>query len=159
MQDKFSPKPKPASYCNIITGKYNLNSEDEENYSVSAISELIMHPNWKPNRQNYDADLAVVILDAPIEFTFNIRPVCLPKSEGTFENIIDKKGILAGYNEKYDNEQEITTRHLKLNEISVINEDKCLEQSPIYDSILTHRTFCSSAVTNGDNVKGESRSN
>lgn len=154
MQDKKALKSKPPSYCNVVTGKQNLNSEDEEDYLVSSISKFIMHPNWKPSRQSYDADIAFAVLENPIKFNYNMRPLCLPVQQDS-DDIINQKGILGGYDEKFDSEIELTTRHLKVNEICIISEDQCLDIDTSYDRILTHRTFCSSEASNSDSVKGE----
>lgn len=155
VQNKQAPKAKPASYCNAVIGKHNLNSDDEEDYLVSSISNFIVHPSWKPKRSNYDGDIAILVLSNPIEYKFNIKPLCLPTKTENYNDIVGKSGILAGYDEKFDNELEIVTRHLKLNEVGIVSEDVCLESDTIFDSVLSHRTFCSDSKTNSDNLKGK----
>lgn len=76
------------SHCHIVAGKHFLNSTDEKDYSIYSIREFIVHLKWDPESNNYDGDIALVVLESPIAFQHNIRPICLPSSRDDSNDII-----------------------------------------------------------------------
>ena len=41
--------------------------------------DIQIHPEWKFNKENYDADIAVVTLFGPVDVTETVQPICLPE--------------------------------------------------------------------------------
>lgn len=46
-----------------------------------------MHEDFDPVR--FDSDIALVLLDRPVELTSRVQPVCLPTERSTQTNIVD----------------------------------------------------------------------
>lgn len=155
MQDKFVSKPKSASHCAVVTGNAKLDLENEEDFLISKIAKFLMHPSWRSHLNNYDGDIAFAVLESSIQFIPNMNPLCLPIRQEIFDNIVDKKGILGGYNQNINYEHDTITRHLKVYEILAINETQCLNIEPNYRNILTQRTFCGLKQTN-NSLNGKS---
>jgi len=60
-------------------GRFDLiDYEEEEQSQVRKIVDVLIHENWKPRAEKYDADIAVLRLDAPVVFGRFVQPVCLP---------------------------------------------------------------------------------
>jgi len=53
---------------------------DEPRAIKSDIKRIILNPAWKPKDARYDADIAILVLRNPIEYSEVIQPVCLPNS-------------------------------------------------------------------------------
>ncbi len=98
------------------------------------------NPGWKPNITNYDADIAVAILQRPLTYQHNIKPICLgPQTEDTSE-LLDVKVVVAGWG--YSEEKKLNVGIPRIVEIPIINDDACIEQSDIINQLMTYRTFC-----------------
>ena len=44
----------------------------------SDIKRIILNPAWNPKEVRFDADIAILVLRDPIEYSEVIQPVCLP---------------------------------------------------------------------------------
>ena len=73
-------------------GKFNLSVFNEPGSQSSWVSQIIIHHDWKPDYQKFDADIAVVVLGEELEFTEFIKPISLPSQ--TEDNIIESGAIL-----------------------------------------------------------------
>jgi hypothetical protein len=105
-----------------------------------AIEKFVMNPGWKPNRRNYDADIAVAILQTSLSYQHNIKPICLgPHTEDTSE-LFGLKGVVAGWG--YSEEKNLNVGLPRIVEIPIINDDTCIEENDLLNYIMTYRTFC-----------------
>lgn len=61
-------------------GDYILNSDLEGLPSKTfGVDEVKVHPNFRFTPQADRFDVAVLVLDKPVSYTFNIKPICLPE--------------------------------------------------------------------------------
>lgn len=70
-------------------GRHNLTSTREPNAVVRKVQAIHVHPDWTTNiyGDKWDADLAILLLDNPVEFSNVIQPVCLPQNWDKFKTI------------------------------------------------------------------------
>lgn len=153
MQDKFEVKARQASHCSTVVGKHFLNSEFEDDYIVSSLRQFVVHPAWNPNRNNYDGDIAIAVLETPITFQRNIKPICLPPTKDTSIDLIGKSGVVAGWG--YIDKRKTTTGLPRIVDLSIIKEDSCVESDPVFDTIMSHRSYCSAPNTGKSPCKGK----
>lgn len=71
----FELKAKEVS---VLVGRYDLDKRKEEGGTTHLVSEIHVHPEWNPSNKKYDADIAILVLQAPVTFSAYIQPVCLP---------------------------------------------------------------------------------
>lgn len=57
------------------------------------LMDVKVHSDWKFNKDNYDADVAVLALFNPITLTEKIHPVCLPPLSGGTNVVVVPGGI------------------------------------------------------------------
>lgn len=63
-------------------------------YVCLQIQEIHIHPDYDPGL--FDADIALIHLDSPVQLNSRVQPVCLPTEQTTRENIIEgKKGVVS----------------------------------------------------------------
>lgn len=73
-----------TSQIRIRVGEYDFSHIQEQlPYVERAVAKKVVHPKY--NFFTYEFDLALVKLDAPLEFAPHIAPICLP---GTNELLI-----------------------------------------------------------------------
>ena len=122
-------------------GKFNLSVLNEPGSKSSWVSQIIIHPDWKPQDQNFDADLAVVVLGKEVEFSEFIQPVSLPPQS---ENDVTGRGTIAGWGQskhsiQFNGKYEELPMEL---EMPVVRGAKCYPRFPRLADIASERMFC-----------------
>lgn len=56
-----------------------------------------MHPDWNPQVQSYDADIALIQMDKPVKYSKFIRPICLWGGQAEIQKVVGQVGIIAGW--------------------------------------------------------------
>lgn len=81
----------------IDLGKYYRDdSRDDAMVQTRSAQEIHVHEDFDPVR--FDSDIALVLLDRPVELTSRVQPVCLPTERSTQTNIVDGHlGIVTGW--------------------------------------------------------------
>lgn len=102
------------------------------------ISDIIIHPDWNNFYIGYDADIAILRLDKPVQFTDYIKPVCFPSTD---ENVFDINGTVVGYGltEKSKLKAEKVAKFV---EIPSVKQAECLKSDSRFQIIASRRTFC-----------------
>lgn len=109
----------------------------ESGSKIASVREITLHPDWKYDQENYDADIAIVALSDSVEFSKEIQPICLPGA--SFDAVIGK-GTIVGWGKTtakaaYDD----TPNQL---EVPVVNASYCYTRFPELARISSHRAFC-----------------
>lgn len=120
-------------------GAHDLNDLFQTGALSGSPSEILLHPDWNPNNQKYDADIAAIILDDEVPYTKYIRPVCLPPNE-----IVAKEGYVIGWGKSEDTtkEHENIPKQIK---IPIHPNEHCFLESPEFTKISSKRTICGGA--------------
>lgn len=80
MQPKYWDKKLNSTDLVVHLGRYNISKAYETNIAIHEVSEIVMHPQWRPFEPNYDADLAILKLNESIEDSSFVKVVCWPSS-------------------------------------------------------------------------------
>lgn len=78
-------------------GRYNLSDNNESKWVRRDITNKLLHTDYRfgdYDHPNSDADIAILVMESPVEFTNFIQPICLPSST---ENVFHVEGTVAGY--------------------------------------------------------------
>lgn len=67
------------SKIKVVLGDHDISTSTEVPSMMRAVSAVIRHRNFDPD--SYNHDIAILKLRKPVQFTKQIRPICLPKSE------------------------------------------------------------------------------
>ena len=65
----------------VFLGAYNIDERIEMGIERRHVDDTRLHPYWESSSEKYDADLAILVLSQTVEFTKNIRPVCMPEND------------------------------------------------------------------------------
>lgn len=154
IQDKVDVNPRQAEQCNIVVGKQYLNSYYERYYQQFLIREFKIHPSWNRKRLSYDGDIAMVILETPITFKPNIKPICLPAKKHSSADVIGKCWNVAGWG--YTSAKKTTTGIPKILQVTIASEEDCLNSETYVELYMGHRSFCSTPDIGRSPCKGNS---
>lgn len=59
-------------YFQAVIGRYNLSNHDEPGSKTASVWKIVLHPKWKFEESKNNADIAVVVLIEPDEFSNKI---------------------------------------------------------------------------------------
>jgi hypothetical protein len=81
-QNKGQSEPVLTEYVTAMLGKHDMNDFIEDGAKNYSVREIVLHPEWQWDQNvnsSYHADIAIAVLKETVEFTSNIKPVCLPQ--------------------------------------------------------------------------------
>lgn len=73
----------------VFIGRYNITRKAERGSKTRWVKEIFVHPEWSSIADKYDADIAILELDDNVDFSEQIRPVCVDDYP---ENTISRDG-------------------------------------------------------------------
>jgi transmembrane protease serine 9 len=133
-----------ADDVTVLLGKHFLDVTDELGSKNSSVREIILHPDWNVDNDNFDSDLAIVLLSKKIEFTRLIRPVCLPVKSF---NEVTGKGFVAGWGQSQRFQRhDIVPNQLHL---PAVNASHCFSTFPDLAEIAANSAFCAGIENQG----------
>jgi len=98
LQQKHQSVPREPQSFYLLFGRHNLSDSSEKHFVKRQVNKFAIHPDWKFNEENYDADLVIIFIQERVEFTNFIQPVCLPQKP---TKVYSDTGYIAGENEKF----------------------------------------------------------
>lgn len=132
---------KEDSNIMLIFGAYSLKNNNEPGAVSEYVKKSYIHEDWNTKTTNYDADIALLEVVNPIEYSNYIKPICLWLGA---ESLIDAEGTVVGWgankfiNESSDKPLGITVPIIKKN-------SQCWLDVPKLKEISSDRTFCGGA--------------
>lgn len=86
-------------YSYFIVGGHNLDYNEESQQQLG-VNYFLSHPDWKPQADEYDADVSIAFLSRKVQYNKYIVPVCLPNPSRDSGDLVGLKGYVAGWGEK-----------------------------------------------------------
>lgn len=141
VQSKRDSLAKKADEASFYMGKHNLESlSGEPNYIVSGVTQFILHPDWNINDDRYDADIAIAVLLRTISFTKFVKSICLWTSTSSSDDIVGKKGVVAGWGKtEFD---AVSTAQPNWALLPVVTTLTCIRSNDAFNTLTSERTFC-----------------
>lgn len=105
------------------------------------IERIFIHPNYKPDSNNYDHDIALIRFSSRVNLGPHLLPVCLPQSN---RGLVDGEwGTVSGWG---GTETASTSKSLKYAHINVYSSTVC--QSTLEKpTMFTRNMFCAGSAT------------
>lgn len=133
-------------------GKYDLSQKYERGSEIRYPQDVIVHPDWKFFDARYDADIAIIILDAKVQITNSVSPICLwnKRKERT-----KKRGIVVGWGKTDSSEEKLKPKQL---DVYLRTDSDCLSKNPRFSAITSENTFCAGKDSESGPCSGDSGS-
>lgn len=119
----------------IFLGRYNIMELMESGAKMAKVKELVIHSDYMRTEERNDANIAIAVLQEKIEFTDNIRPICLWEGGNSVSEIVGQWGTVAGWG------SDVTSEPLSV-KLPIVSEVDCLRSSEIFLDTTSGRTFC-----------------
>lgn len=81
----------------VYLGKYYRDdNKDDAMVQIRKPQDIHVHGDY--DTVKFDSDIALILLDEPVELTSRVQPVCLPTNRSTEENLVDGQlGVVTGW--------------------------------------------------------------
>lgn len=141
----------------IYLGRYNIMKWSEKGSHVTEVDQIYVHDDYMKEEQNFDADVAIVVMTDRIKYTDFIRPICLWEGSENVNDIVGSSGTVVGWGR--DGSGNIVTPEPHKINVPIVADDVCLRSSDIFRYITSKRTFCAGSRNglgpcNGDSGSG-----
>jgi len=153
MLDKKSTYKRAADDIVLYFGVYNLKQRNEAGVKEVNVAKVIVHEQWLPLDENYDADIAILKLAEKVTFTEKIKPICLwPANDakgietGTVISWTEPEPTDPGY---YNSEQNDTFNYPKTYIMPIRSYTRCTSAQRRFLEIASTRTFCGGGFDSG----------
>ncbi|XP_044857076.1 complement C1s subcomponent-like isoform X2 [Mauremys mutica] len=143
---------KPIMYAGVT----NINQQIKREEPIQLFEEeVFIHPNWtkvaNPEaRTNFDNDIALLRLTAPVKMGPKISPLCLPGGSPEYELEKGRLGYISGWGRTEDRNK---VYHLMKAQIPVVDMAQCRSVKPKPPADSTTFQFTDNMVCAGDGTK------
>lgn len=128
-------------------GRYSLTDWSENGAISSNVQSIHIHTDYKKQRESYDADIAILVMDKYVEFSQYVRPICLWPSVSGLNDVEGKRGTVVGWGK--DGTDRIVSTTPKKVDLPIVNLITCVQTSESLSKAISQRTFCAGTL-NGD---------
>ncbi|XP_070489969.1 uncharacterized protein [Chironomus tepperi] len=154
--DKSYSRPLLPRDITVLVGVHNLNDNLETERVLKAVQTIVLHPDWNPKTESFDADIAVFVLGEKIIFTKYIQPICLIDPSSFITTI--NSGVVVGYG-KSEDPTKVHENIPKILTFPLHKNDQCFLRNKYLSRISSPRTFCGGegrglGVCSGDSGSG-----
>jgi secreted trypsin-like serine protease len=132
----------------------NLNDlKHQENSFKIFVAQIFLHPDWKAQSKNYDADIALLKFKSSLIFNANISPICLFNENKNVNKITNGKVISFTEPEPgepgYDNyEHDPNHNYPRIFNLPIRSGCQTKSQDR-FREIESNRTFCAGGLNSG----------
>lgn len=134
-------------------------SSDEPLARFYDVARIVRHPLYLDKVGNYGSDIALVELNATVEFSDDIHPACIDWDLNDITSHLgrDRLGIIAGMGVT---ENDTNSDVVRMARLPIVSNEDCVRQQPKdFQKFVTFTTFCAgwgngTSVCNGDSGGG-----
>ncbi|XP_001845720.2 trypsin-1 [Culex quinquefasciatus] len=138
-----------ASKISVVLLDHDRSSTTEAETITGKVSRVIKHNGYNSN--NYNSDIAVLVLQKPVSFNEKLRPVCLPDMKKSFTGY---DGLVTGWGATSENGQ--VSVNLQEVMVPIMSNADC-KKSGYGDKRITDNMLCAGfAEGKKDSCQGDS---
>ncbi|XP_055308234.1 serine protease gd-like [Sitodiplosis mosellana] len=142
-----STKNYRAQEVVLYLGRYSLIDWSEVGSIATNVDQIIIHTDYKRQRESFDADIAILVMTKQIEFNEFVRPACLWPGTVGIQEIEGKNGVVVGWGK--DGTDRVVSNIPKKVNLPIVNSITCVQTSESLSKAVSNRTFCAGTL-NGD---------
>lgn len=128
-------------------GRYSLTDWNEAGAISNNVQYIYIHPDYKRQRESYDADISILLMTRTIQFTEFVRPICLWPATNGIADVEGQRGTVVGWGK--DGSDRIVSTIPKKVDLPIVNSLTCVQTSESLAKVISPRTFCAGTL-NGD---------
>lgn len=122
----------------VHLGRYNISRKNESDSTVSKVVEITVHPDWDQNTVRYDADIAILQLEASQELSNFVKIICWP----TQDDAPIGEGIVVGWGYSEQTNFSKVEDIAKQTALKAVSNEFCFLHRREFTTLSSNRTFC-----------------
>lgn len=134
----------------VLLGAHNISKNYEIGRIVAPVQKIIIHDDWSSTVINYDADIAMLILEEEVHLSRYVKPICLP--QGWASEML-RDSYVAGWGLSEDTADPSVP---KMNQAPVVDNRICFQRKSELSKISSGRTFCAGTADGAGVCLGDS---
>ena len=137
-----------------MLGAHNVKNSNEKGRTTANVKAIHVHHDWNPFIDQFDADIAMIELEADVKLSRFIQPICIPEA-GSIP-ATKNYGIVVGFGKsEFADVQDVA----RIVHTPIHDNRQCYSSNNVYNSLLSHRGFCGgyangTGVCTGDSGSG-----
>lgn len=135
---KFDSHTMSINEIMIILGKHNLDDFSEAGSQTMYAKDIIVHPDFMTKDTSFDADIAIILLKRPVQYSQYIRPLCVFSE--LVQHFPGETGTVIGWGK--DHLEGTIKSYPSTIEMSLVSDAVCLRSHESFQYITSNRTFC-----------------
>lgn len=116
--------------------------DNEFGSKTSLVDDIIIHPDWDFNSEKYDADISVVVMIEPIEYSRHIQPICLPPQKNKNDEYPTGTGLIVGWGMSEHSGANFNDPTLNQLKQPIVSAHFCYPRFPDLAAASSDRAFC-----------------
>lgn len=136
-----------------MLGAHDLSVPYEGGRYTAIIKKAVMHNDWHPHLEPFDADIAVLVLAHPVPFTQYIQPICLIQPNSPAYSVT--VGAVVGFG-KSEDEAKRHENIAKVLNTPIQNDLSCFRKFYLLARFSSERTFCGGTANGTGACNGDS---
>ncbi|KAL7015349.1 hypothetical protein ACKWTF_016409 [Chironomus riparius] len=138
----------------VMLGAHNIKQSFEKGRTTVNVKAIHVHDDWNPSIDQYDADIAIIELEADVILNRFIQPICIPEA-GSIP-ATKNQGFVVGFGKsEFADIQDVA----RLVHTPIHDNRKCHSSHDAFQLLLSHRGFCGgyangTGVCTGDSGSG-----
>lgn len=134
----------------VLLGAYNISKFIEVGRVASSIQKIVLHDEWIPSIENFDADIAILILEEDVHLSRFIGPICLPKE---VTRPTSGKHFVAGWGLSEETADQSIPKMIRA---PIVNNQDCFRDKFELSKMSSGRTFCAGTADGAGVCLGDS---
>lgn len=136
--EKSATEPKLARDVLQVFAAYNLTNVHQSGTFQQSPKRILVHPDWHPDTDSFDADVAILVNEDEIPMTRLIIPICMWTSSA---DPAVNEGIVAGWgiDSNDANHHSPIPKQIK---VPIHDNADCLYGNPLLAGLMSARTLC-----------------
>lgn len=110
------------------------------------VQNVMVHDEY--NSRTYTSDIGMIVLKDQAIFNDYVKPICLDQSYSDLSTLYGKLGTIAGWGY---NELGVLNNNLTYINMPIIATDKCMQDSSIFNTVLSSKGAFCAGYGNGKN--------
>lgn len=134
----------------VLLGAYMISKSNEEGRVAAPVWKIFIHDDWSPAVLNYDADIAMLLLEEDVHTSRFIKPICVPQDS---TDVSMGENFVAGWGQTEETKSPATP---KMAMAPIVNNSVCFRHRSELYQIASGRTFCAGTADGAGVCLGDS---
>ncbi|XP_028128449.1 serine protease gd-like isoform X2 [Diabrotica virgifera virgifera] len=136
----------------LVMGTNDLENWNSNGAVTRKARRVDVHPFFMKNPKSAHGDIAIILMESPVQFSSELSPICLWKGNTDLYPLTNRTGVIAAFGQDENSPEEGLTHVLRAKkaDMPIVDQTECLLSRVGFEGVASERTFC----TSGEKLTG-----